>query len=88
MVKIIDRQARLGVSSEGRYPHPLPHLHPKNVVSVQAHRIMLIAVVLAFAKNAMAKRNTMTPRLATPDGWILVSYATEQVNVLDATGQE
>ena len=50
-----------------RHPRRLPP-HPKDVVSVQVHLIMLIAVDLAFAKNAMARRNTMTPRLATPNG--------------------
>ena len=67
---------------------PLLPPHPKDVVSVQVHLIMLIAVVLAFAKNAMARRNTMTPRLAMPDGWIHAQYATGQENVQDATGQE
>ena len=62
--------------------------HPKDVVSVQVHLIMLIAVGLAFAKNAMARRNTLTPRMVMQGGWIHVSYAKGQENVQDATGQE
>ena len=64
--------------------HTLPP--PKDVVSVQVRLIMLIVVVLAFAKNAMARRNTMTPRMVMQGGWIHVSYAKEQENVRDAMG--